>query len=290
MEVLILNIKRFIITFLIATLIFSLLFFIVGGFVLYNSNVGDGEDIEELDRFVPNTRRNIVVFGTDKSGLHADTVLIFSISEKDEKISLVSVPRDTKVKVPGYGTHKLTEAMGFGKEKLLVPLVKEVSGIQIHDYVTVNFKAVEDIIDALGGVEFDVPQSMYHSDPEQDLLINLSPGKQKLNGDKSLQLLRFRNYPLGDITRSQVQREFIEEVFKQKANLSSLDEVPSVYKAINKNIRSSLKYSDLLDLATKVAKMQNPDFRTFELPYILADPYVVIDMEKALPMIEAYFE
>lgn len=290
MEVLILNIKRFIITFLISTMILTVIMFSVGITILYNSNVGSGEDIEELDRFIPDTRRNIVVFGTDKSGLHADTIMIFSISEKEEQLSLISVPRDTKVKIPGQGTHKITEAMGFGGEKMIVPLVKEVSGIQVHDYVTVNFKAVESIIDALGGVEFDVPQYMYHSDPEQDLLINLAPGKQKLNGDKSLQLLRFRNYPLGDITRSEVQREFIQALFEQKANIGNLDKVGSVYNAINKNIRSSLKYSDILDLATSIAKMESPDFRTFELPYIFTDPYVTIDLEEALPIIQNYFE
>ena len=167
------NIKKFLKTFLITTaillLIVCLIIFGLSAANIFSSNIGGGEDIEELDEVLPDGRRNVVVFGTDKSGMRSDVIMIFSVSATDGEINLLSVPRDTKVRPQNYGTHKITETLSLGEDAgVIVSLVKEVTGVPIHDYVIVNFAAVEDTIDALGGVEFDVPQNMYYSDPVQD--------------------------------------------------------------------------------------------------------------------------
>ena len=272
------NIKRFFTVFALSTVILLTLFISVGFMYLYNSNIGSEAEIVELDKAVPNQVKNIVVMGTDKSGLHSDVIMVFSVSTKKGTISCTSIPRDTRVKVGGSYI-KITEAMAYGGENVVIQKIKDLTGLQVHDYVTFNFKAVEDVIDALGGVDFNVPQNMYYQDPEQDLYINLRKGQQILNGDKSVQLLRFRSYPMGDIERTKVQRSFMEAVFEQKANAKYIPSIPKVYAAINKNIKSSLTLAEVKDYASLVVKMENPTFNNIELPYTLAGNFVILNRE-----------
>jgi LCP family protein required for cell wall assembly len=285
-----LNKKLFIKVFLITTLLLAIIVSCALGYTIATRNVGGGEDIEELDRAVPNQRKNILLLGTDKSGLRSDVIMIFSVSQKHENINLMSIPRDTKVKIDGYGTQKINTALALGKEPLTVATVKKLTGISIHDYVTVNFDAVVDVVDALGGIEFDVPQNMYYSDPVQGLNINLKKGPQLLNGENALKLLRFRSYPMADIKRNEVQQEFIKSAFEQKANAKSIKKIPAIYNAVEKNIKSSMSLAEITEYANMVRKMDNPTMQSFELPVLLKGPYVEMDTEKALEIINLHFK
>jgi LCP family protein required for cell wall assembly len=285
-----LNIKKFFLVFCTTTIALLLIVSAIIFGVLYNSNIGGGKDIDELDKVLPEGKRNILLIGTDKSGMLADVLMIFSLDAKNEEINVISVPRDTKVKIPKYGTYKITESLSLGGENTTVGLVKDVSGIAIHDYIIVNFKAVEDLIDALGGVKYYVPQRMYYKDPEQNLYIDLYEGMQVLNGKKAVDMLRFRSYPMGDITRTEVQRDFIKVLFEQKASVGNLDKVDDLYRVVNKNIKSSISYSEVISLANMVKKMENLKFQNFEFSYTLNDPYVIINLMESLPVIEQYFE
>ena len=284
------NIKKFFLVFSTTTITLLLIVSaIIFGF-LFNSNVGGGKDIDELDKVLPEGKRNVLLIGTDKSGRLADVLMVFSLDAKKKEINLISIPRDTKVRIPGYGTHKITESLSLGGESTTISLAKDVSGISIHDYVKVNFSAVEDLIDALGGVEYYVPQRMYYKDPEQNLYIDLYEGMQVLNGENAVDMLRFRSYPMGDIARTEVQRDFIKEFFKQKASVSNLNKADDLYKIVNKNIDSSISYSEVISIANMVKKMDNLKFQNFEFSYTLSDPYVIINLMESLPVIEQYFE
>lgn len=265
---------------MISTAILLVLVFSFGVFYISNFNIGGGEDIDELDRAKPNSRQNILFLGTDESGLRCDTIMLFSVSEKEENINIISIPRDLKVKI-GNGYQKINASLAIGKESLAVQCVKEVTGIPIHDYITVNFKAAEDVINALGGVDFYVPQNMYYKDPYQDLLINLKKGQQHLNGKKAVEMLRFREYPMADIERTKVQRNFIQAVIDQKLNVGNIDKIPTIYKAVNKNIKSSMSLGNIVSLATDVISMEEVKINNFECPYYLSGEFVQIDYKKA---------
>lgn len=282
------NVKKFFSIFFISTIILLLICLTVGFIYVYNTNIGSGEDLAELDKALPNQVKNIAIIGTDKSGLHSDTIMIFSLSTKKGTISCTSILRDTKAKYKG-STVKITEAMAYGKESAVIQAIKDITGLQIHDYVTFNFKAVEDVIDALGGVDFYVPQNMNYEDPEQDLYIHLRKGQQLLDGKKALQLLRFRSYPMADITRTETQRDFMEAVFEQKANAKYIGSIPKIYSAINKNIKSSLSLAEIKDYAELIIKMVNPTFNNIELPYSLSSPYVVYNREEVSQIFSEHF-
>ena len=103
-------------------------------------------------------------------------------------------------------------------------------------------------------------------DPEQDLHIHLTEGQQHLNGKKALELLRFRGYPMADIQRTKVQRDFIQEMFKQKLSLANVTKVESVFNAVSKNITSSLTVNEVLDY---VSMAKSTEMQTYEMPCAL---------------------
>ncbi len=282
------NKKTFFKTFFRSFFIFLLLAVLVGGWILMNRNIGGGADLAELDQANQREQRNIVVFGTDKSGLRSDVIMIFSVDPKTDRLSLMSIPRDTKVKING-SSKKINSALTIGEESLAIQKVKELTGLSIHDYLTVNFTAVETVIDELGGIQFTVPCNMYYNDPDQDLYINIKKGDQLLNGEDSVKVLRFRQYPMGDLQRNEVQQDFFRAAFEQKFSAKYIKKVPDLYNLIEENIKSSLSASELLSYLNTVKKMNEPTVETFELPVSIQDPYVVIKQAEADEILTEYF-
>lgn len=259
------NVKKFFAVFAVSTLVLLCTVIFAGYTYVSHLKIGDGGDIAELDTEVKShDRKNVLVIGTDKSGLLADVIMIFSFSDEGDPVNVVSVQRDTEVIVGGR-TWKINSVIQKGKEAF-VQMVKDTTGIPIHDYVIVNFKAVQDVVDLLGGVDFYVPQNMNYDDPEQDLHIHLTEGQQHLNGKKALELLRFRGYPMADIQRTKVQRDFIQEMFKQKLSLANVTKVESVFNAVSKNITSSLTVNEVLNY---VSMAKGAEMQTYEMPCAL---------------------
>lgn len=268
--------------------VYLVLFLLVGGFVLWHHNLGGGDDLAELDSASAREQRNLVIFGTDQSGLRSDVIMVLSVDPKADTVSLLSIPRDTKIRL-NASSHKINEALAVGKESLAIQKVKELTGIGINDYLTVNFAAVETVIDELGGVEFDVPCNMHYNDPDQDLYINIQKGTQLLGGADAVKVLRFRQYPMGDLQRNAVQQDFFKAAVEQKLRAKYIGKIPAIYRLVEENIRSSLSPSELLSYVNTVKKMKDPVIQTFELPVSIADPYVVIKQAEADALLREYF-
>ncbi len=267
---------------------YMVLFVLVGCTMFWTRNIGGGKDIDEIDQASANEQRNLLVFGTDKGGLRSDVIMVLSVDPINDTVTLMSIPRDTKVKINGK-TQKINAALQIGQESLAVQTVKDLTGIAIHDYLTVNFAAVETVIDELGGVQFDVPCDMNYEDPTQDLYIHISKGDQLLNGEDAVKVLRFRRYPMGDLQRNQVQQDFFHAVFEQKLRAKYIAKIPAIYGTISENIKSSMSVSELLSYVNTITKMDEPLVQTFELPVSIADPYVVIDQWEADEILTQYF-
>jgi len=285
-----LNIKKFFKTFITFTVLLSLVIVVAAFGKFYYSNIGSADKIEALDKYEKGARKNILVLGTDESGLRSDVIMIFSFSEKENTINSVSVPRDTRVKL--YGNYqKVNVALTLGGEELAIETVKEITGIPIHEFAKVNFQAVSDIVDAVDGVEFDVPQDMYYKDPYQDLVIDLEKGTQVLDGKQALQLLRFRQYPMGDLQRIQVQQDFIKAAFEQKAKVKYVLKAGKIYSAIQENISTSLSVSEVTKLARAVKGNGVDSINSFELPTYMSPSgiYVLIDNDEMQELAAEHF-
>ncbi len=182
---------------------------------------------------------NVLILGTDKEGFRADVNMLVSFNVSKEEVHIISVPRDTRVTMTQdmiahlkennrhiperngvYGQCKLTELHAYAgdgnRSTFSVAMVEELLGVDIDYYVKVNLDAFQEIVDAVGGVKFDVEQRLYYTDPEQGLYIDLYPGEQVLDGKKAEMLVRFREgYAQKDLKRVQVQQAFIKALAEQ---------------------------------------------------------------------------
>ena len=191
---------------------------------------------------------NVAIFGTDEDGFRTDVNIIASFHTATQQLHLLSVPRDTRVTmtqemtrfleekgrtVPErngvYGQCKLTEVHAYAGEgnrcAFSVAILEEILGIKIDYYVKVNISAFRQIVDAVGGVDFDVASRLYYVDPVQNLYIDLYPGMQHLDGNRAEQLVRYRDgYAQKDLKRIEVQQQFIQALIEKICNSETLME------------------------------------------------------------------
>ena len=266
----------------IVLILLSLLFLIpFNGF----NNVAQSESLDKYE----GGRKNVLVLGTDKSGLRADVIMIASFPDGAGSVNVTSIPRDTRIQT-GSGGQKINSSLAIGGVDYTIKKVKEITGIEIHDFAKVNFTAVEEIVDKLGGVKFDVPQDMDYDDPYQDLSIHLKAGKQRLNGEKALQLLRYRKYPMADIQRTKVQRDFIQALFDQKAKFIYIFRIPSIMNSVSKNMETSISAKKALSYVSMVKDKSADGFRSIELPYTLGNTYVNMSPSSVASVVAQYFK
>jgi polyisoprenyl-teichoic acid--peptidoglycan teichoic acid transferase len=181
----------------------------------------------------PGDPENILILGSDKRAGEefeedpgrSDTTILLRIDPGDDTISVMSIPRDLKVEIPGYGTGKFNEAYSYGGPKLTLQVVKELTGLRINHVVNVDFLGFVRAVDAIGCVYTDVDRRYYHSNlglppSEQYSEINVQPGYQLLCGKKALQYVRYRHTDT-DIVRSARQQSFISDA-RQRISVKDL--------------------------------------------------------------------
>ena len=215
---------------------------------------GRGKKLEDLDTIY------VLLMGvsTDLDSELTDTIMLCGYNPKTDQAMMLSIPRDTfvgKYKNRAKGSDKINYLYSKGPERTL-EAVKEITGIDIKYYAVINNEMLIQMVDVIGGVEFDVPINMKYDDPTQDLHINLKKGLQKINGEKAEQLLRFRHnndgstYPVeygdNDFGRMRTQREFIKTTISQTIKLKNLPKINSILKTIFNNLETNLNLEDVL--------------------------------------------
>lgn len=198
-----------------------------------------------------------LVTGTDHEGNHTDTILLVSLDTAAMKVNVVSVPRDTQVDVPREHK-KLNAAYAYGGTKELKRELESILGFVPHYYIRVDLEAFSKVVDAVGGVEFDVPQDMDYDDPGQDLYIHLVKGQQILDGDKALQLVRFRGYVNADLGRMQIQQQFLKALAKKILSPSNIIKLNTFIDIFQQDIKTDISLRDLQWFAQQIIKI-NPE-------------------------------
>ena len=188
-------------------------------------------------------RVNILIVGCDEIENHgrADTIVFLSISPKTKDALILSIPRDTRVKIPGRGMDKINHAYAFGGESLISETVSSFLDVPIHFYAVADFNGFVYIIDELGGVEIDVEKEMYYVDKAGGVEINLHPGKQILDGEKALQYIRFRYDKLGDLGRIKRQQKLALAVIKKMINFDSITKIPQISEGMKGYIETNIE-------------------------------------------------
>ena len=172
---------------------------------------------------------NQLALGHDISGNRSDTILLLHVPANGTRPTLVSLPRDSYVPIPGHGYNKLNAAYAIGGPKLLVKTVQNVTGLPVSHYMGIGFGGLVSVVDDIGGVRVCLPGPM--KDPKAGL--NLKAGCQVLNGDQALGFVRTRNFAQSDLQREQDQRILIKGILSKMTSPGTLANPFAVVPAAN---------------------------------------------------------
>lgn len=215
---------------------------------------------------------------TDISSKLTDTIIVASYNPDTQKANLLSIPRDTYVgqnekKATSYD--KINASYKKGPEKVLEE-VNQITGLDIQYYIVIETEALVELVDAIGGVTFDVPIDMDYDDPTQDLHIHLKAGEQKLTGKQAEWVVRFRHnndgttysseYGNNDMGRMRTQRNFITTVAKQTIQLKNIFKIGEIVDVAYKNIETNLDINSIKDYIPYAIEFNTDNIITATLP------------------------
>lgn len=273
---------------------------------LWNEKVAEEEpekELSELEKAIEESKViNILLVGLEEK--RSDTIMLVSFDRKSGDLDILSIPRDTYFYRSGYenpGDKKINAIYSSVGIKGSMKAVENILDIPVHNYVTVDYEAVENVVDIIGGVEVNVPFHMEYEDPYDNppLKIDIPAGTQVLDGEHALQYLRFRHnndmttgYKDGDIGRIKAQQEFVKSAIKKSLSFK----LPVVVKETYSHIKTDLSLSDMLLLASDAVNFSTDKLETAILPgrakimenlsFYLHDPSQVEDYVKDIYGVE----
>ncbi len=221
---------------------------------------------------------NIALFGVDTRDStdtgRSDAMIILSVDQVHKKVKMTSLARDTRVEIEGYGYEKLCHAYAYGGPELAIQTINRNFGLDIRDYVTVNFEQLAGIIDLLGGVvinvdqdEADVFNSMFASDTVPAIT---ETGDIRLTGAQAVGYARNRTTG-SDVARQSRQREVLMAIYDE-VRAKSVLEYPGILEQVLRLCETSLESDKIMELGMWVV-FNGPEIVEFALPNSECDPY-----------------
>ena len=218
---------------------------------------------------------NILVVGLDNvEGSHrTDTIMVVHISSKERKISVVSIPRDTIMNIPGIGLTKVNHAFAYGGITLTKATLEDFLGVKIPFTVAINVDGLAKVIDTLGGLTIDVEKRMYYVDYAGGLYVDLYPGTQLLNGRQAVAYVRFRHDAEGDIGRILRQQKFIQALARKIISRKDVLSAPKIILSLLSNISTNMSVRQILGLS--LSMRQSFDIGNIEMTSIPGDSIMI---------------
>jgi polyisoprenyl-teichoic acid--peptidoglycan teichoic acid transferase len=181
--------------------------------------------------------------GADNS--RSDALLLATLNNKTKTVKLLSIPRDSYVYIPYVDYNdKITHAHAYGSTLATVETVEELFDIPVDYYFRLNFEAFIEIVDALGGVEVDVPYKLHELDENDKRTVNLEPGLQELNGSEALAFARTRKLD-SDIERGKRQQEVIKAIADKASSFTSLTKYDNILDAVGNNMKTNMSFKEM---------------------------------------------
>jgi len=248
------------------------------------------EDIKPQDPFY------MVIMGVDaREGdevSRSDTLMVARVDPKEKTITLISIPRDTRVDIPGEYTTKINAAHSLGGPTLVIETVREFTGLPISHYMEIDFNGFKEIVDALGGVQVTVPEKIV--DPKagdyDPTAYTIHAGPQTLNGAQALTFVRSRNFPEGDLKRIENQQIFIKALVQQSLALANTPKLPELVNSVANNVSTDMSATELLELAMTMKGMSEDGLMTVSMPgtpeTIGGISYIIADKEAFAEILE----
>lgn len=267
----------------IGLIIFLIIIVILGIFIakrLYDAGgnilgaiLGHNEEtLKNLDKL------QVLILG-ESTGM-SDTIIVASYDPKTQEAALMSIPRDTfigdnKKKTSVYDKINSLYSSGTTPEKTLAA-VNKLTGLDLKYYIIIDTKALQKLVDTIGGVEFDVPIDMNYDDSSQNLHIHLKAGLQTLDGEHAEQLVRFRHnnngssysysYGDNDLGRMKTQRNFIVATAKQTIQMKNITQIGNIIDIVKEYVDTNLDFDYIKDYIPYAIQMDINNIKTAQLP------------------------
>ena len=257
-------------------------------------------DKADADFSIPflSRRKNILLLGVDASefpndlwtGTRTDTIILLNIDPRTKSVNAVSIPRDSKVFLPGDGgIQKINAAHAIGGIGMTVKTVERTLGVKVDKYIMVHDDAVKAIVEALGGVDVYVEKNMHYHDWAGHLHIDLNKGYHHLSPSEAVGYLRFRHDPMGDIGRTQRQQWFLRGILNELRKPDVVSKIPDIVSVARKYIKTDMSMYDLTQFAIM---MKNIDMDKIEVAVLPGAPnkhgyvsYWILDPDKTQEVI-----
>ncbi len=218
----------------------------------------DGPSMPSIDLIPKLTEKTtILLMGVDSNGLNTDpfagtrtdTMMLVSINPVENKVGVVSIPRDSRVRIPNHGVDKINSAHAFGGAELSMQTVREAFGIPVDHYIEVDTGGLKKLFEILGPVEVLVEKEMHYVDHAAKLTVDLKPGLQTLSPAQTEQYLRFRHDARGDIGRIERQQWFLRQAAKKFKEPQIVLKLPQLVCLAYQCVRTDLSVQDVLSIS-----------------------------------------
>jgi LCP family protein required for cell wall assembly len=306
--------KLFITVFLVSIVVFGMFYSFLGDAIFEDEPVSaetpspsDEEPVAEEPAEPENNDIIFLLMGVDakdvakSKGTRTDTLMLTRVNLDSGKISIMSIPRDTRTTVNGK-KDKINAAHAYGGAEAALEAVEELLGLDLEYYVKVDYQIVQDVVNAIGGVTVEVPFNMRYNDPTADppLKINIDKGLQTLDGKNAHDFLRFRHnndmtvgYPDGDVGRTRTQQYFMKELVKQTITPKNLLKLPKLVETFFDNVETNITLNLMLKGALAANKIDVEAMETATLPgaggYIGEVSYFLHDAEATDQLVKSMF-
>lgn len=233
---------------------------------LFGSVWGPGESGDRI---------NILLVGIDdgdgadpKNSAHrSDSMLLLGVHRKTGAVSLLSIPRDTRVAIPGHSSaDKMGHSFAYGGAQLTIATIQDFLKIPVNYFIVADWQGFIRIVDALGGVDLHVEADMRYADPYANLKIDLKKGFQHLNGQQAGQYVRFRHDEMGDIGRVSRQQKFLKALATQAIHPGNLIRLPQIIAILRENVQTNMTPWNVQEVFMAVPSLKNNQIQSDMIP------------------------
>ena len=275
----------------------TLLIVFIGGVALhFYTTMGDDSEAKKWisDLQNSNEKFQVLLIGVDSldskkaKNTRSDVMMVLDIDGEKKTASLISLPRDSRVKIKDHGKTKLNHAYAYGKADLALETVNENFDLDIPYYIVVDYAFVKDVVNIVDGIDVDVPMDMDYEDPSADppLSIHLKEGHQHLNGDQAMQFLRFRKgYKNADLDRVKAQQAFMAAFVDKVKSSKGILHAPSLLVSYMDNTTSNMPLSKVSRMGLTMLSVGQENLETATIPgtadMIGGLSYYIVDFDGA---------
>jgi len=178
-------------------------------------------------------------------GVRPDSLMVLHLIGGTGSCRVLSIPRDTRTELPGYGMTKVNHALAVGGIQYEVQVVEQLLGLEIDHYVLIDFNGFEDLVDAVGGITVDVPESFVNDDGREFVV-----GPQSMSGAQALSYARWRGGSDGDFGRMQRQQLILRALVSKVSGLNIVSSINELLPAVEENLRTDLSAAQMASIGT----------------------------------------